>query len=339
MSQNSKRKEEHLALAAKFFNQEKINDFDQLHLVRPALPETYVDLNSIQTKMFNKKVSAPFFINAMTGGSRKSKIINEALGTIANQENIAMALGSANILTKEPELIDSFYVARRTNPNGVIIVNVNPDTPIKTVDYIISELNADALQIHVNSVQELAMPEGDRDFRWLNKLIQIREHVSIPVIIKEVGFGFDIASLNLLKKHQFNLVDLGGCGGTNFAQIENDRRKTQLSYLDEIGLSTVQSEILAQKVMIPFIASGGIRNPLDILKALTLGAKYTGIANTFLQTVNTSGIEGLHELIHSWKYELASLVALFGAKDLSQVTKIKYYLDLQLKNSVDQLLK
>ena len=107
MSIRSERKEEHLKLAQMFFNKEKYNSFDQMHLLRPALPESKVDQSVLATEMFNKSVSAPFFINAMTGGSKQSLIINQALGKIAHQEKIALALGSASILAKEKDQLES----------------------------------------------------------------------------------------------------------------------------------------------------------------------------------------------------------------------------------------
>lgn len=337
MSQRSQRKEEHLQLAGKYFQKDQRNDFDQIHLVRPTLPETVIDLNSIKTKMFQKDVDAPFFIEAMTGGSKTSQKINSALGRITAKEHIALALGSASIIAKEPGQIKSFLVARDNNPNGVLIANVNPNTPIDAIQTIITELKADALQIHLNTVQELVMPEGERNFKWLNNLLKIRQAITIPIIIKEVGFGFDKSSLELLKANGFKLVDLGGAGGTNFAKIENGRRKNQLSYLDDIGLSTAQSIFNARAVDIPFFASGGIRNPLDILKSLVLNADAVGIANTFLQILQKDGLTELETTIHSWKEELASLLALFGANSLNDVSKINYYLDLPLKNSIEQM--
>lgn len=338
MSIRSARKEEHLKLAQMFFDKEKYNSFDQLHLLRPALPETKVDPRVLTTSMFQKKVAAPFFINAMTGGSPKSKMINQALGRVAKREKIALALGSASILAKENEQLDSFYVARVEDPGGVLMVNVNPDTAASDVQKIIQELNADALQIHLNTVQEIAMPEGDRDFHWLDRIKEIRQAIDLPIIIKEVGFGLDQATFHTLKNEEIQYFDIAGSGGTNFAQIENARNQNDVSYLENIGLSTVISALMARKEQVNFIVSGGVRNPLDILKGLVLGGKCVGISNVFLQEYDQHGTDGLSNLITNWKNELAALIAIYGKTSLTSLPEIKKYYDLPLKNQIDQLI-
>jgi len=338
MSIRSERKEEHLKLAQMFFNKQKYNSFDQLHLLRPALPETKVDTQTLGVEMFKKRVSAPFFINAMTGGSQKSKAVNKALGHVAAKENIAFALGSASILAKEKNQLDSFYVAREEDPDGVLMVNVNPETPIDATKRIIHELKADALQTHLNTVQEIAMPEGDRNFLWLDHIKEMREQIDIPIIIKEVGFGLDAATIHTLKNIGIQYFDIAGSGGTNFAQIENARNSRDVSYLEDIGLPTVVSALMAKKEDVSFIVSGGVRNPLDVLKGLALGGQYVGISNVFLQEYNQNGTEGLEKLISAWKKELAGLIAVYGQSSLASLPQIKKYYDLPLKSQIDQLL-
>lgn len=338
MSKRSERKEEHLALAQMFFNKQKQNSFDQMHLLRPTLPESKVDLANIKTTFLGKELAAPFFIEAMTGGSEKSKLINQKLGLAACKANIALALGSASILVNEEEQLDSFVVARKANPDGVIIANVNPLTPAGDAEKIVNELNADALQIHLNVVQEAAMPEGERDFNWLNNMKAIRQKVTVPIIVKEVGFGFDEASLITLKDNGFILFDLGGSGGTNFAEIENKRNQNNVSYLEDLGLSTVTTSLIAKKTGVDFLVSGGVRHPLDVVKALALGGQMVGVANTFLQELMTNDLDGLSKLLADWKDELALLLAIFGKDHLRDLENIKKYYDLPLKNEIDQLV-
>ncbi|WP_297584991.1 type 2 isopentenyl-diphosphate Delta-isomerase [uncultured Lactobacillus sp.] len=339
MSQRSQRKEEHLALAKMFFNSNKDNDFNHVHLIRPALPESAVNKDSILTEMFGHKISAPFFINAMTGGSDTSYTINQRLAKAAAAENIPMALGSASILEKEIDQIKSFEVARQENPDGLIFANVNPTTDPKVAQRIVDALDANALQIHLNSVQEAVMPEGDRDFHWIDNLKEIRDTVDVPIIIKEVGMGIDPESLRTLLINDFSIIDLGGSGGTNFAQIENERRKTQkLNFLEDIGLSTVKTLLAARTIPVnkTIIAAGGITNALDIFKSLVLGAQYVGIANYFLQYASQDS-ETLIAAIQNLKYELKLLTALFGLDHISKADEVKYYLDTDLYNFTRQL--
>ncbi len=339
MSQRSQRKEEHLALAKMFFNSNKDNDFNHVHLMRPALPESAISRDSISTEMFGHTISAPFFINAMTGGSDTSYTINQRLAKAAAAENIPMALGSASILEKEIDQIESFEVERQENPDGLIFANVNPTTDPKVAQKIVDALDANALQIHLNSVQEAVMPEGDRDFHWIDNLKEIRDTVDVPIIIKEVGMGIDPESLRTLLINDFSIIDLGGSGGTNFAQIENERRKTQkLNFLEDIGLSTVKTLLAARTIHVnkTIIAAGGITNALDIFKSLVLGAQYVGIANYFLQYASQDS-ETLIAAIQNLKYELKLLTALFGLDHISKADEVRYYLDTDLYNFTRQL--
>lgn len=326
LSKKAHRKDEHLALATAQYQPEQANNFDLLRLERRALPEASVQADILQTEVFGQEISAPIYLNAITGGSPRGTQINHDLALVAQEQNIPLALGSASIVASEPATIASFAIAREVNPEGVIYVNVNPDTPLPTIQELIKVIQPQAVQIHVNAVQELVMPEGDRDFHWLAKLIKIRDAVALPVIIKEVGFGFDLESLQLLAQNQFEYVDVAGAGGTNFAWIENFRRPLRnFGYLDELGISTVDSLLNARETKLKVFASGGIRQPLDMLKSLVLGAQSVGLSNRYLQELLNNGVSGLNQMIATDKEQLAGLLALFGVQDLAAVTKINWH--------------
>lgn len=340
MNNDNLRKKEQLTQASRFFNSQKINDFDQVHLLAPALPETAVtDLPELS--FFGKKVTAPFFIEAMTGGAPEALPINKALAQAAAKTGIAMALGSASMLARSQDQLGSFAIAREENPDGLLFANVNPDTEPAWARKIVQELGADALQVHVNSAQELAMAGGDRDFRWADKIAAIQQAVTVPVIVKGVGFGFDPRSIKLLAKYDLHWVDLGGAGGTNFVQIEQARSGAiRYDGLADCGLSTPASLLLAKQVPNTHcFASGGIRQPLDVVKSMALGASGVGIAAKFLQTVMQGGTPALVDEINDWRRQLAGFLALFGANTWKDLRNCPYYLDLPLKSKVDQLAK
>lgn len=378
------RKEDHLRLAEQSFERHRHNDFDAMHLVRPTLPETVVDEQTIATMLFDIPVAAPFFINAMTGGTEHATAINTQLATVAEREHIAFAFGSASIVGHEPEALAGFVRARELAPSVPVLVNVNPTTPLGVIHTLIRELQPAALQVHINAVQELVMPEGDRDFRWSQAIARIatavHEQWQIPVIAKEVGFGWDMASMQRALECGVDAIDVAGSGGTNFAQIERLRRaesqatKTQatstqatsvsesavaskartaatdFSWLEDAGLSTVQSLLNAQYLSthstldsasheFMYVGSGGVRHPLDVLKCLILGAQAVGVSGVMLHTVLEYGTDGLQELVHTWKHQLAGLVALYGMNSLQDAKHVRYWLDPLLESYQRQVLQ
>ena len=322
------RKDEHVSLA-KAFHKDRPSDFDHVHLIHRSFPQVAVDDISITSEMASLPLKTPFFINAMTGGSEKTKQINEQLATLARETSLAMATGSVSIALKDPSVQDSFTIVRKTNPTGMILANVGAGSSLEQAQRAIDLLEANALQIHVNAPQELVMPEGDRDFRyWLEDIAKIASTLSIPVIVKEVGFGMTRETIQQLIDCGITSIDVSGQGGTSFTQIENARRKKrEFGYLDSYGLSTVQSLLEANEVPYPyeFIASGGIRQAYDILKALALGANAVGISGTILTHLLTKGLDETILLVQQWQSELTTLYAMTGSKTTAQTRTVPLY--------------
>lgn len=322
------RKDEHVSLA-KAFHKDRPSDFDHVHLIHRSFPQVAVDDISITSEMASLPLKTPFFINAMTGGSEKTKQINEQLATLARETSLAMATGSVSIALKDPSVQDSFTIVRKTNPTGMILANVGAGSSLEQAQRAIDLLEANALQVHVNAPQELVMPEGDRDFRyWLEDIAKIASTLSIPVIVKEVGFGMTRETIQQLIDCGITSIDVSGQGGTSFTQIENARRKKrEFGYLDSYGLSTVQSLLEANEVPYPyeFIASGGIRQAYDIFKALALGANAVGISGTILTYLLTKGLDETILLVQQWQSELTTLYAMTGSKTTAQTRTVPLY--------------
>lgn len=322
------RKDEHVSLA-KAFHKDRPSDFDHVHLIHRSFPQVTVDDISITSEMASLPLKTPFFINAMTGGSEKTKQINEQLATLARETSLAMATGSVSIALKDPSVQDSFTIVRKTNPTGMILANVGAGSSLEQAQRAIDLLEANALQVHVNAPQELVMPEGDRDFRyWLEDIAKIASTLSIPVIVKEVGFGMTRETIQQLIDCGITSIDVSGQGGTSFTQIENARRKKrEFGYLDSYGLSTVQSLLEANEVPYPyeFIASGGIRQAYDIFKALALGANAVGISGTILTHLLTKGLNETILLVQQWQSELTTLYAMTGSKTTAQTRTVPLY--------------
>src|SRR5699024_780320 len=220
------RKNEHVSLSQKFHGDERDSSFHDLQFVHHSLPMIDVEEVSLETKIGNLSLQAPFFINAMTGGSPWTKKVNEKLAIVARETNLAIATGSVSAGLKTPEVADSYRIVREVNPHGLVFANLGAGHGLENAKKAVDLLQADAFQIHVNAPQEVVMPEGDRTFRdWLSNIEEIVEGLDVPVIVKEVGFGMSRETIAQLRSVGVEHIDISGTGGTNFAQIENYRRR------------------------------------------------------------------------------------------------------------------
>lgn len=279
----SSRKDDHIKYALK--QNVKENDFDLINLDHFSLSNLRLEDINLETDYLNFKSSYPFYINAMTGGSEKGKKINEKLALIAKEFNIPFVLGSQSAAIKDDSLVATYKVARDLNPEGYLVANVSANATVNEAIKAIEMIKANAISIHINIIQELVMSEGDRDFtKWQQNIKKIADSINIPIVVKEVGFGMSKETILKLKELNIKNIDVSGKGGTNFALIERNRINGIDNLFDDLGISTVNSLLNAKDIDdINVFASGGIRNALDIFKALTLGAKAVGLSGYFLR--------------------------------------------------------
>lgn len=329
------RKDEHLSLA-KAFHKEKNNDFDQIRFVHHSFSEIAENKVDLSTNFLGFSFNYPFYINAMTGGSERAKTINQQIGIIAKETGLMTATGSVNAALKNPELADTYQIMRKENPNGIIFANIGAGLSLEEAKKAVDLIQADGLQIHVNIPQELVMPEGDRDFSgWLDTIEEIVTKLAVPVMVKEVGFGMSSETIEQLIWRGVKAVDVSGRGGTSFTQIENARRKMrELNFLEDWGQSTVISLLESTNWQhdLTILASGGIRHSLDIVKALSLGAKGVGIAGTILNQLMTNGVDDTIQLIHKWEEELKLLYTMLGKQNTLALSTT----DLVLSSEISQ---
>ncbi|MFP4077850.1 MAG: type 2 isopentenyl-diphosphate Delta-isomerase [Candidatus Izemoplasmataceae bacterium] len=296
----------------------KPNGFDHVRFIHDALGETAYDQVSLSAAMAGREFPFPIYINAMTGGGRQSESINRRLAMLAKHFGMPMAVGSVSAALKDPTWARSFTVIREVNPDGFIMANLGAEVSVEKAQEAVDLLKADMLQIHLNPLQELIMPEGDDDFSHTLKNIQaILKALKVPIMVKEVGFGLSKEALEKLSAIGIERVDVSGKGGTNFAIIENARRDHALDYLEDFGLSTVESLIEAASFETMEIhASGGIRNPLDALKAIRLGASMVGMSKYFLNLVGMYDHEDAIRTFEAFIDGMRRVMVLLGAKDL-----------------------
>jgi isopentenyl-diphosphate delta-isomerase len=327
MSQTTKRKHAHIdiCLKEKVEARAKSAGFEDVELVHQAVPELDFEKIGISCKMFGKKMSAPLVIEAITGGYTGAYRINAALAKSAEEEGVALALGSQRAMLEDPSLLPTYSI-RRNAPSVPIFGNIGlPQLRkygVKQVGSAVEKIEADALVVHLNSLQEVCQTEGDKDFTGLlDSLEKLCSGVGCPVIAKETGAGISMEAAEKLEKAGVTMLDVAGAGGTSWSAVEIYRGSGEKGLWDW-GIPTVQSVAeCSGAVKIPIIASGGVRSGLDAAKSIALGALFAGAALPFLKKVNAGGSKALCAELEKWKHELSAAMFLCGAKDLDGLSK------------------
>ncbi|MBC1935003.1 type 2 isopentenyl-diphosphate Delta-isomerase [Listeria grandensis] len=329
----SRRKDEHITLAYGQFD-EGMTSFADVRFVPQPIPHFHTDSVSLQTEFANQRFELPFYINAMTGGSTRTKQVNQSLAIIARETGIAVAVGSQSAALQDPDMIDTYSIVRKENPTGKIFANLSANNSVDSARKAVEMLEANALQIHINVAQELVMKEGDRDFsNWLEAIQEIVALHEFPVIVKEVGFGMSRELMEQLQNVGVKTLDVGGKGGTNFAKIESDRRRDgAYRYLEDWGLTTAESLLDCQNSSLEILASGGIKTPLDIVKCLALGAKSVGISGVVLHQLKRTDVETTIHMLQNWQGELRSIMTLLGAKGVPELAQKAILIEGDLKH-------
>jgi isopentenyl-diphosphate delta-isomerase len=302
------------------------NDFDKVRLTHHAFPEINLGDVNLTTALFDRTFPYPFYVNAMTGGSDQAGKLNQRFARLAKYFQIPMATGSITAAIKDPSLLRTFSVIRDIYPEGFVIANIGAGHPVANAIKAINLLKANALQIHVNAVQEIVMPEGDKDFQgWLSSIEAIRQGIQVPLIVKEVGFGMSAKTFSQLTAIGVRYVDVAGKGGTNFSKIENNRRQQTLTSFDDWGQSTIESLLAAKPfTKLQIIASGGIRQPLDVIKSLVLGAKMVGLSGYFLHLMNQHTDEEAIVMIKAFVEELRLIMLLLGKTTIASLPTAEF---------------
>ncbi|MGJ0184278.1 type 2 isopentenyl-diphosphate Delta-isomerase [Corynebacterium glyciniphilum] len=328
---STNRKDDHVQLAEELTTEGRAahpaGGFHDLRFMHHSFNGLARDAVDISTTVTGTHWPVPFYINAMTGGSEKTGQINADLARAAAATGVAMASGSVSAALREPALEPTFRIVRDSAPEAFIFANVSPEASVEQARRAVDLLDANALQIHVNPAQELVMPEGDRDFRsWLDRIAEIVSGVDVPVVVKEVGFGLSSESIAELVERGVTTVDVSGRGGTNFIDIENHRRSRQeYTYLSGWGQSTAECLLdtlhgPAGAPEVDVLASGGVRTPLDVVRALALGARAVGVSGHFLHVLMTDGPEALEGELTAWTDQVRTLMTLLGAADVTSLS-------------------
>lgn len=305
---------------------------ERYRFVHRALPELNLEEIDLSLELFGRRLQAPLLISSMTGGTAQAGQINATLAQAAEMCGIAMGVGSQRAALERPELVSTFQV-RRYAPNVLLFANLgavqlNYTYGVDECRRAVEMIEADALILHLNALQEAVQPEGDT--RWAGLLAKI-EHVCralpVPVIAKEVGWGFSERDARLLAMAGVAAIDVAGAGGTSWSQVEMHRaqsesqRRLAAAFVDW-GIPTAEAILNVRRAapQLIVIASGGLRSGVDIAKCLALGARLGGMAAPFLKAAVRS-LEDTVQTIQEVKRELQVCMFAAGLANLQQLAQ------------------
>lgn len=280
------RKKDHVELVVKSSAQySKTTGLEKVDFIHNALPEISFDSVNLSLKFLNKKLKNPLMIIGMTGGYEDAKKINKNLAKAAQKYGLAMGLGSQRAMIEKPNLTETYQV-RDVAPDIPLIGNIGAfqlkKYTSRQIDSMIKAVEADALAIHLNPLQEVIQKEGDTDFSGVLKAIaETAASLEVPIIVKETGAGISGDVALKLKDAGVNWIDVSGSGGTSWSKVEYLRHDATEGF-EDWGIPTLDC-ILSCRGILPLIASGGIRSGIDCAKTIALGADLAGAAYPFLK--------------------------------------------------------
>lgn len=332
----SLRKKEHieLCLTDKVHFKQKTNGFEKYEFKHFAVTEVIPENISFETKFFKKKIKFPFLISCMTGGVSEAEDINSRLAVVANDLNIVLGVGSQRQAIESSNHINSYKIIRKKASAIPVLGNIGASqiAKLKTFDSIkrlVDMIEADAMVIHLNPLQEMLQPEGEIDFVGLMKNIKrLVKELSVPVIVKEVGSGISKEAAQLMLECGVKGIDVAGAGGTSWAGVELLRSKNDSDNpFWDWGLPTAycirEVHKLKKKFNFVLIGSGGINSAFEMAKAFALGADISASARIILQTLIIEGEEKVTRLIEEWFNVLRKIMFLTGSKNLNEFRKAK----------------
>jgi isopentenyl-diphosphate Delta-isomerase len=345
----SSRKLDHLHICA----EEKVEygdaGFGDIRFVHNALPECDMGAIDLSARFLGHTFTSPLFISAMTGGHPDTKEVNARLARAAGHHGLGMGVGSQRAALENPDLEDTFSVVRDEAPRAFLVANLGAvqlrDHGIEWAERAVEMIEANAIAIHLNFLQEAIQPEGDHNAAGcLAAIEELCRHIKTPVIVKETGCGISGATARKCWGVGVRAIDIGGWGGTSWAAVESVRAdkstgaqeqslKTLGHDLTGWGIPTVVSlaEVLATGG--PVIASGGVRSGLDIAKSLAFGADLCGMALPFLKPAMESD-EALARTIEAIHRELTVAMFLTGSADIAGLRKAPVYLSGQTRQLI-----
>lgn len=333
VEETERRKADHIRICLEQKAQAKraTTGFEDIQLIHRALPEVDCEKIDLSTVFLGKKLSAPLIVGAMTGGIEEATEINASIAQAVETLGLGMGVGSQRAAIEDRKLEGTYAIARKKAPNALLIANIGGvqlvhGYGLKEAKRAVEMIEADALAIHLNAMQEAVQPEGQTNFKGvLAKIGEIAGELDKPVIVKETGCGISAQDAKALEDAGVAAIDVGGVGGTSFAAVEY-YRSTNGKIIDEAfwdwGIPTAVSLVeTTQTVKIPVVASGGVRTGLDVAKSLALDASLASVCQPVLETA-VKGSKETEELLCCLINELRNTMFLVGTKNVKALSKV-----------------
>ncbi|HVU11296.1 MAG TPA: type 2 isopentenyl-diphosphate Delta-isomerase [Phototrophicaceae bacterium] len=305
---------------------------ERYRFLHQALPELNLSEVDSSVTLFGKTLSAPIVISSMTGGTELALRINERLAEAAQANRVAMGLGSQRAGLKDPKVAYTYQI-RNIAPDILLFGNLgavqfNYGYGVDECQRAIDMIQADALILHFNVLQEAVQPEGDTNFAGLLQRVEdVCRKLSVPVIAKEVGWGFSEKNVRDLANAGISAIDVAGSGGTSWSEVEYHRAPTAFhaqvaAAFADWGIPTADAIRYAVKAApnLPVIASGGLRDGIDIAKCIALGALAGGLAGPFLKAADESA-EAADQLIRVLAAQFRISMLCSGARTVAELQR------------------
>ncbi|MCC6187510.1 MAG: type 2 isopentenyl-diphosphate Delta-isomerase [Anaerolineales bacterium] len=306
---------------------------ERYHFIHQALPELDLAAVDASVSWFGKRLRAPLLISSMTGGTEEARRLNRTLAASAQAAGIAMGLGSQRAAVEDEALAPTFQV-RAVAPDILLFANLgavqlNYGYGLDQCRRAVDMLEADALVLHLNALQEAVQPDGDANFAGLlSKIEVVCRALPVPVIAKEVGWGISEQAARQLAGAGVAAIDVAGAGGTSWSQVEMHRARTAAQRriagaFINWGIPTAQAILNVRRAAagLPIIASGGLRGGIDAAKCVALGARLCGLASPFIKAAAVS-LEAVTETIDELSRELRIAMFAAGAANLEALQAI-----------------
>ncbi|MFH1240111.1 MAG: type 2 isopentenyl-diphosphate Delta-isomerase [Candidatus Diapherotrites archaeon] len=304
-------------------------DFAAVDLTYKALPEINKKEINTETKFLGKKFSAPLMVTAITGGVPEAKTINLDIAKACQALGLGMGLGSQRAMLEDKK-VSNTYKVRDIAPDIFIAGNIGvlqiQEYSVSDIKWMLDEVEADALAIHINAAQEALQKDGATTFKGgLRGIKKLAKNLKKPVYVKEVGHGISADVAKLLSDTGIKAIDVAGAGGTSWIGVDSLRgNKESGEVFWDFGIPTLESLIqVKESFKGQIVASGGIRNGLEMAKALVLGADMCGIALPVLKAQNAGGSAGVEKYLRMRIEELKTAMFLTGAKNIKELKQQK----------------